>query len=110
MANNLMIPNFLSGAWRNLDFEPFKPGISVHWLEKGAPAIAVLKYDPGARAPLHYHVAPETVLILSGTQSDANGTYHAGDLVVNFQGTQHEVFSEEGCVALLQWAKPVKFL
>lgn len=110
MPDNLVLKTILDGGWSDLEFEPFKPGISIHWLLKGEPAIALLKYQPGASAPLHSHPAAETVFMLEGAQSDANGVYSAGDFVVNHQGSTHEVFSEHGCVALLQWAKPVQFL
>ncbi|WP_420567997.1 cupin domain-containing protein [Thalassovita sp.] len=110
MPDNYVLSGILARGWADLPFEPFKPGITIHWLEQGEPAIALLKYEPGARAPLHFHPATESVLILEGAQSDAHGTYHAGDFVLNFKGTQHEVWSENGCVALLQWAKPVQFL
>ncbi len=110
MPDNFVLSDIMAVGWKGLRFEPFKPGISIHWLAQGEPAVALLKYEPGARAPLHFHPATESVLILDGAQSDALGTYQAGDFVLNFKGSQHEVWSETGCVALLQRAKPVQFL
>lgn len=110
MADNLVLAGLLNGGWKDLEFLPFKPGIGIHWILQGTPAIALLKYAPGGRAPLHLHPAPETVLVLDGSQSDAFGTYHTGDFVLNHTGSRHEVFSEGGCVVLLQWAQPVQFL
>lgn len=110
MVDQLVLRDLLNGGWKALEFKPFKPGITAHWLLEGAPAIALLKYEPGARAPLHLHEGLETILILDGAQCDAQGSYKAGDFVTNTPGTSHEVWSDEGCVALLQWVKPVRFL
>lgn len=100
----------LAGGWRDLEFEPFKPGIDAHFILRGEPAIAVLKYAPGAVAPLHLHRAAEAIFMLDGSQSDDHGTYRAGDMIVNLPGSKHRVTSETGCVALLHWSKPVEFL
>ncbi|MBV1703949.1 MAG: cupin domain-containing protein [Hyphomicrobiales bacterium] len=105
--------SLLDGGWRRLDFAPFRPGIAAHWIERGgddAPSLAVLKYEPGARAPRHRHRGLETILMLAGAQSDENGTYAAGDLAINAAGTEHSVASADGCIALLHWALPVLFL
>lgn len=110
MVDSIRYTELLAGGWKHLEFQPFKPGIEVHFVLRGEPEIAILKYAPGAAAPLHLHPAPESILMLDGSQSDERGTYHAGDLVVNLPGSQHSVKSTDGCVALLQWAKPVEFL
>ncbi|MCV6598244.1 MAG: cupin domain-containing protein [Mangrovicoccus sp.] len=110
MAEHLVLRDLLAGGWRELEFAPFKPGITIHWLQQGEPAVALLRYAPGARAPLHLHEAVETILVLEGSQSDAFGDYEAGSYVINLPGSQHEVWSEHGCTVLLHWAKPVRFL
>lgn len=105
-----IMKGLVDGGWRDLEFEAFKPGITVSWVLKGEPSIALLKYVPGAKAPLHLHVDVETILVLDGSQSDQHGVYTKGDFVVNPKGSQHAVTSEDGCVVLLQWAKPVEFI
>ena len=110
MTDFLLLQNLLNGGWKTLEFEPFKPGIEAHFLLRGEPEVAILKYDPGASAPLHLHQAAECILMLEGSQSDERGSYSAGDFVINFQGSQHTVTSPGGCVALLHWSKPVVFL
>lgn len=110
MADSVVLKDLINGGWKDLPFEPFKPGIEVHFLLRGKPEIAILKYAPGASAPLHLHEAAESILMLDGCQSDARGTYCAGDFVINLEGSQHSVTSPKGCVALLQWAHPVTFL
>ena len=94
----------------DLPFEPFRKGIDIYNLIQGAPAVALLRYAPGARVPRHRHVGLETILVLEGAQSDERGTYSKGSFVVNPAGSTHSVWSDEGCVVLIQWEQPVEFL
>ncbi len=48
--------------------------------------------------------------MLEGAQSDERGRYDAGDFVLNAAGTEHSVWSDEGCVVLIQWERPVRML
>ncbi len=110
MVSPVVISDLLNGSWENMEFTPFNDGIDVCYLLQGEPTVALLRYKPGARAPLHSHPALETILVLSGSQSDHRGTYKAGTLVLNPIGFEHAVSSDEGCVVLIQWNKPVRFL
>ena len=65
----------------------------------------MLRYKPGARAPRHRHAGWERVILISGSQVDARGLLKAGDVAVNAPGTEHDVFSKEGCLALLVWER-----
>ena len=108
-----LIPSFLDGGWRKLAFEYFREGIEVHWLIKGGaagPSVAVLKYEPGSAVPRHRHVGLETIVILDGVQSDESGDYAAGTVVLNEVGSEHSVWSKDGCVVLIQWNFPVIIL
>ena len=110
---NISIPALISGGWRELDFEPFRPGVTVCWLvrgEAGEPSVALLKYEAGAGVPRHRHAGLETIIVLDGTQSDENGDYAAGTLVLNPVGSEHSVWTQEGCVVLIQWDLPVVFV
>lgn len=102
----------LSGGWRSAAFEPFRDGVEICRLA-GDPAgasVALLRYRPGAAVPVHEHQGMETILVLEGSQSDEHGRYPAGTMVVNPAGTRHSVRSEEGCVILIQWERPVRIL
>jgi anti-sigma factor ChrR (cupin superfamily) len=106
-------PGLLAGGWKDLAYDHFRLGISVHWLVKGnadEASLAILKYEPGARVPRHLHAGLETIMVLEGTQSDENGTYAAGTVVTNAKGTTHSVWSEEGCAVLIHWSLPVVIL
>lgn len=104
------LPGFLSGGWQDCKFEYFRDGVEICRLVAGEPELALLKYAAGASVPRHLHQGLETILVLEGSQSDEFGHYPAGSLVANPEGSVHSVTSEEGCVVLIQWTKPVKIL
>nr|WP_067298954.1 cupin domain-containing protein [Marinobacterium profundum] len=92
---------------------PFHEGIQVHWLvqtDNTGYSAALLKYAPGAAAPLHEHRGYEHILVLEGSQQDDNGLHGVGNLSINPPGTAHTVFSEDGCIVLAIWEKPVRFI
>ena len=98
-------------AWQDqLDWKPFHPGIEIYQLyepQQDGSQAALLRYLPGASVPLHEHPGFEHILVLSGEQSDENGTYTAGSFVINPPGSRHSVISKIGCIVLLIWEKPV---
>jgi anti-sigma factor ChrR (cupin superfamily) len=110
MADALPLSSFLAGGWRDLPFAPFRPGVEICRLVTGQPELALLRYAPGARVPRHRHGGMETILVLEGGQSDETGHYGTGALIVNAEGTEHSVWSDEGCVVLIQWTRPVEVL
>lgn len=103
----------LAGGWRDLAYEHFRDGIAVYWLVRGnadEPSLAILRYEPGARVPRHRHTGLETIMVLDGIQSDENGSYPAGTVVTNARGTEHSVWTEQGCTVLIHWSLPVVIL
>jgi anti-sigma factor ChrR (cupin superfamily) len=107
-----LIRDLVGGAWRDLRFAPFHPGVTRHILygDAAGASAALLRYEPGARVPRHEHLGFEHILVLDGAQSDEGGHYPAGTFAINAPGTAHQVWSEEGCVALLIWERPVRIL
>ena len=102
--------NLAAGGWKELEFGPFRDGVTLHWIkpfEGDQPGVALLKYEAGAVVPRHRHEGLETILVLQGTQSDETGDYGAGTYIVNAAGTEHSVWSDTGCVVLIQWDRPV---
>lgn len=95
--------------YEDLQWEPFRQGVQIYPLYKddlGASA-ALLRYEAGAKVPHHSHSGYEHIFVLSGSQSDANGKYGKGDVIINSPHTSHQVSSEEGCVVLIVWERPV---
>ena len=60
--------------------------------------------------PRHRHTGLETILALHGSQMDEQGRHGEGTYVVNHEGTEHSVWTEEGCVVLIQGRRPAAFL
>ncbi len=110
MSNPYAFKEIANEGWRHVDYEPFQSGVEVHWLIRGTPEVALLRYAPGASVPRHHHAGMETILILDGSQSDDKGRYERGTFVINPSGTEHSVWSEDGCVVLIQWEAPVVFV
>ena len=98
---------------RKRGFKPMRDGVEILHLagtpDSGANA-ALLRYAPGARVPAHRHSGFEVIYVLDGEQSDQRGTYPAGSLIVNRQGGAHKVWSDEGCLVLIVWERPIEFL
>ena len=84
----LCLADLISGGWKELPFQPFRDGIEISEIITGL----------------------ETIIDQEGTQSDERGDYPAGCVMLNPQGTVHSVWSTDGCVVLIQWQLPVKFL
>ncbi len=108
-----MRSDLISGGWKTLTFEAFRPGVTIHWIRHFSgdhPGVALLKYEAGASVPRHRHPGLETILVLEGSQSDEDGRYEKGTYLVNAPGSEHSVWSEAGCVVLIQWDRPVEIL
>ncbi|SLN15422.1 cupin domain-containing protein [Roseisalinus antarcticus] len=114
MSDSADVPTVFAGllpdGWASMTFEPFREGVDICHLLRGAPALALLRYAKGASVPRHRHTGLETILVLSGSQSDDRGRYGAGALVLNPEGSVHRVWSEDGCTVLIQWERPVEFV
>ena len=93
-------------------WEKFRDGIEIHRLydTNGGQSAALLRYAPGARLQRHVHVGHEHILILRGSQIDDSGPHPTGTLLVYAPGTSHSVRSDEGCVVMIIWERPVSFI
>ncbi|MEM9535994.1 MAG: cupin domain-containing protein [Cyanobacteria bacterium P01_E01_bin.45] len=94
----------------DIPWQPFRPGVEIHYLykdESGA-ACALLRYQPGATVPLHKHGGYEHIFVLSGSQTDEHATHRAGSFTINPPDTTHSVASEDGCIVLIIWERPVE--
>jgi hypothetical protein len=100
------------GYLATLDWQPFRPGISIVRIygsgDSGASA-SLLRYQPDAKLPRHTHAGYEHIYVISGSQRDENGTYGAGDLLVSAPGSSHSIQSQSGCVVLGFWERPAVF-
>ena len=115
MNQNLVWDNLLGTDFDDPTFpwQDFRTGVDILPIY-GDPtqgcSSALLRYQPGAVIPEHLHVGAEFLLILRGSQADARGIYTLGSLLINPAETSHGIFSEQGCIVLAIWEKPVKFI
>ena len=110
MSESLVFKTIFDNGWQDVTFEPFQTGVEICWLTRGKPEVALLRYEPGASVPKHRHTGMETILVLEGSQSDESGRYVRGTYIINPAGTEHSVWTEDGCLVLIQWEAPVAFL
>lgn len=102
------------------EFVPLHPGVEIlplygiagdgKHLSSTEPSAALLRYAPGARVPRHEHLGFEHIIVLSGQQADALGHYPRGTCVISPPGSDHAVVSEEGCIVLAIWVRPVEIM
>jgi len=95
-----------------LPWQPFQEGIEIYPIYKSTEgcSAALIRYAPGATLPAHEHMGYEHILVLAGEQRDENHSYPAGTLVVSPPATSHSIISQNGCLVLAIWQKPVSFL
>ncbi len=109
-----LFPRLLAADLSTATFQPFHEGVEIAPLAtisgEDAPTVALLRYAPGASVPRHEHLGVETICVLSGSQADDDGLYKTGDVAINLPGSQHRVWSKEGCVVLISWTAPVRFV
>tara|TARA_R110002072_G_scaffold57188_3_gene147301 strand:+ start:48014 stop:48658 length:645 start_codon:yes stop_codon:yes gene_type:complete len=65
-------------------------------------ATSIVRYDAGAKFSKHEHPQGEEILVLEGIFSDETGDYPAGSYFRNPEGSNHEPFSQGGCVILVK--------
>lgn len=96
-----------------LPWKPFQEGVEIHRLYGdgvSGPSAALLKFRPGGKVPRHEHTGFEHIFILSGSQTDDQAKSEAGTLIINPPGTSHAIISENGCIVLAIYEKPVRFV
>ena len=60
--------------------------------------VALVRWEPGTRFPLHEHGGGEEILVLEGVFEDEHGRYPRGSWLRNPDRSRHCPFSEEGCL------------
>lgn len=84
--------------------------VPIYQSDSSSASAALLRYVAGAGVPEHEHTGYEHIFVLEGSQQDGRGEYYKGDLLINLPNTKHWVKSENGCVVLAIWEKPVQFV
>ncbi len=96
-----------------MDWQPFHPGVLIHRLYGDGltgPSAALIWFQSGAAVPLHRHGGYEHILVLAGSQHDEGGLATKGTLLIHAPDSQHRIVSQEGCIVLAIYERPVEFL
>lgn len=91
---------------------PVQPEISwapVSFDEGSGQGSYVMRMQPGAITIEHEHAGFEEFLVLEGDLVDSDGTvFGPGDFVSYAPGTQHNSWTEGGClIVVFEWVPPV---
>ncbi len=108
LKTNMQGPEDGDTAWTEL-----RPGVHIRTLFEGVDKsykVALIHYLPNTSVPMHEHIGGEHLFVLQGSQEDENGIYGPGTYVYNPPGTYHDVQSSEGCLVLVHWQAPVRFV
>lgn len=72
--------------------------------------LALHRIRAGGKAPEHNHSGQEITVVLTGTFSDEDGIYQAGDFIVRETGDVHRPMASqnEECICLSVLAAPIK--
>ncbi|MCW8996344.1 MAG: ChrR family anti-sigma-E factor [Psychromonas sp.] len=71
---------------------------------------SLLHIDKGGAIPKHQHKGYELTLLLAGSFTDENGTYHKGDLICLKGDDQHTPSSPSGCLCYVVQDAPIQFV
>jgi quercetin dioxygenase-like cupin family protein len=94
-----------------------EPGVSGVWVKvlrfdegtRRAPTI-LLKFDAGATYPAHNHPGGEEIFVIEGDVKLGNDRLSAGDYLYTPRQGKHAVWSEGGCVLLVNVPQEVEIL
>ena len=82
------------------------PGVSRVMLDRAgdevARATSLVRYAAGSGYSSHRHDGGEEILVLDGIFSDEHGHYPAGSYLRNPPGSNHQPYSEQGCLLLVK--------
>ncbi len=85
---------------RDAKFSPGQvPGLSVlHLHSHEGESCALVRWAPGTKFAPHRHFGGEEILVLEGTFQDEMGDYPKGTWLRSPHMSQHNPFSDEGCL------------
>lgn len=85
---------------RSAEFHPgVAPGLSVLPLHSAASEnVALVRWAPGTKFAQHSHWGGEEIFVIEGTFQDEHGTYPAGSWLRSPHLSQHNPWSDEGCL------------
>lgn len=89
-----------------LNWRPMSPGIEVASILKDRSrefSVMLLRFAPGAAAPLHVHEGGEQYYLLEGDLEDGGRLLAPGSFVNHPPGSRHAPRSPSGCLVYVTW-------
>ena len=89
------------------------PGVAIRVLRRDTAtggSTSVLRFEAGARFPVHDHPGGEEVYVLEGDLHVGPDHLRAGDYLYTPPGGRHAAWSEGGCLFLVPVPQPVVIL
>ena len=95
-----------------LDWRRLSPSLKVAPISVGEEVyeLALHRIDAGGKAPEHNHLGQEITVVLTGSFSDEDGVYQAGDFLVRQPGDTHRPFAarNQECICLSVLEAPIR--
>jgi putative transcriptional regulator len=95
-----------------LDWRRLSPSLKVAPISVGEEVyeLALHRIDAGGKAPEHDHLGKEITVVLTGSFSDEDGVYQAGDFLVRHPGDTHRPFAarNQECICLSVLEAPIR--
>ena len=113
-AISTQLPEFVQRLLpdEELDWRRLSPSVKVAPISVGEETyeLALHRIDAGGRAPEHDHLGKEITVVLTGSFSDEDGVYQAGDFLVRQPGDTHRPFAarNQECICLSVLEAPIR--
>ena len=113
-AISTQLPEFVQRLLpdEELNWRRLSPSVKVAPISVGEETyeLALHRIDAGGRAPEHDHLGKEITVVLTGSFSDEDGVYQAGDFLVRQPGDTHRPFAarNQECICLSVLEAPIR--
>jgi putative transcriptional regulator len=113
-AISTQLPEFVQRLLpdEELDWRWLSPSLKVAPISVGEEVyeLALHRIDAGGKAPEHDHLGQEITVVLTGSFSDEDGVYQAGDFLVRQPGDTHRPFAarHQECICLSVLEAPIR--
>ena len=86
MPDPFTLSGFLPEGWRSAVWQPFREGVEISPIASGEPAVALLRYAPGAGVPRHRHPAMVGLIVIFSALGGTIGSFLTGLLFDRLPG------------------------
>lgn len=87
----------------DIEWKNAMPGVRMKTVWSDLPTMrraSMIRFEPGAKLPMHRHLGDEMVYVIEGAITDESGTVSAGNMGYRPDGCIHSVSSKNGATVL----------